>query len=96
MVNVKWTKRALADADSIAEYIAKDSVYYAKIQIKRFFDKVEILKIYPKIGRIVPERKQPNIRDLILGNYRLIYKVINKNQIHILTIHHSKRLLRNI
>ena len=96
MVNVKWTKRALTDVDSIAEYIAKDSVYYAKVQVKRFFDKVEILKSYPKIGRIVPEKKQPNTRELILGNYRLIYKVINNNLIHILTVHHSKRLLRNI
>ncbi len=96
MVDVKWTKRALMDIDNIADYIAKDSFHYAQIQVKRFFDKVEILKKYPSIGRIVPEKKQENIREIILGNYRVIYKIVSKEQIDILTVHHSKRLLKNI
>ena len=82
--------------DNIAEFIALDSVHYAKIQIKRFFDKVEVLKKYPHIGRIVPERNNPDLRELILGNYRIIYKIIASNRIDTITIHHSKRLLRNI
>ena len=96
MVDVKWTKRALKDIDNIADYIAKDSFHYAQIQVKRFFDKVEILKKYPSIGRIVPEKKQENIREIILGNYRVIYKIVSKEQIDILTVHHSKRLLKSI
>jgi len=96
MVDVNWTKRALKDIDNIAEYIAKDSFHYAQIQVKRFFDKSEILQKHPTIGRIVPEKKQNNIREIVLGNYRIIYKIISKDQIDILTVHHSKRLLRNI
>ena len=42
MVDVNWTKRALKDIDNIAEFIAEDSFYYAQVQVKRFFDKVEI------------------------------------------------------
>ena len=96
MVDVKWTKRALKDIDNIADYIAKDSFHYAQIQVKRFFDKAEILKNHPSIGRIVPEKKQDNIREIIIGNYRIIYKIVSKGQIDILTVHHSKRLLKNI
>ena len=96
MVDVNWTKRAIIDVDNIADFITKDSFYYAQIQVKRFFDKVEILKSYPEIGRMVPEINQTNIRELILGNYRIIYKLINNKQIDILTVHHSKRILKNI
>ena len=96
MVDVNWTKRALKDIDNIAEFIAEDSFYYAQVQVKRFFDKVEILKKYPTIGRVVPEKKQSNIREIILGNYRIIYKIISENKIDILTVHYSKRLLKNI
>lgn len=96
MVNVNWTKRAQKDIDHIADYIAKDSFHYAQIQVKRFFDKVEILKKHPSMGRIVPEKKQNNIREIIIGNYRIIYKIVSKEQIDILTVHHSKRLLKNI
>lgn len=96
MVTIKWTKKALKDIDDIAEFISLDSYYYAKIQVKRFFDKVEILKYYPHIGRTVPEINNPELRELILGNYRIIYKIISANRIDIITIHHSKRLLKNI
>jgi len=96
MVVIKWTNKALNDMENIAEYIALDSHCYAKIQIKRFFDKVEILKKYPFIGRIVPEKNNVNIRELILGNYRIIYKIISLHHIDVITIHHSKRLLKNI
>ncbi|MCF6223950.1 MAG: type II toxin-antitoxin system RelE/ParE family toxin [Flavobacteriaceae bacterium] len=75
MVNVNWTKRALKDIDHIADYIAKDSVHYAKIQVRRFLDKVEILKLFPNIGRIVPEKGQSDIREINLGNYRIIYRI---------------------
>jgi addiction module RelE/StbE family toxin len=96
MVVIKWTNRALKDMDNIAEFIALDSTHYAKIQIKRFFDKVELLKIYPHIGRIVPEKNNSDLREIVLGNYRIIYKIISPKHIDIITIHHSKRLLRNI
>ncbi|MES2140359.1 MAG: type II toxin-antitoxin system RelE/ParE family toxin [Bacteroidota bacterium] len=91
MVEIRWTPQAIEDINSIAEYIAKDSFRYAKIQTERFFDTTEILITKPGIGRIVPEIKKTNIRELILGNYRIIYKIISTKRIDILTIHHSAR-----
>jgi len=32
-----------------------------------------------------------NIRELIEGNYRIIYLIINDERIDILTVHHSAR-----
>ena len=94
MVEVKWTNQALDDIDNIAEYIAKDSVKYAKIQTERFFSITEILVTQPKSGRVVPETKKPNIRELILGNYRIIYKYVNSKRVDILTVHHSARQIK--
>ena len=91
MVEIRWTNQALDDIDNIAEYIAKDSLKYAKIQTLRFFEATEILITKPKIGRIVPEIKKSTIRELILGNYRIIYKFLNIKRVDILAVHHSAR-----
>jgi len=47
------------------------------------------------IGRIVPELNQQDIREIISGNYRIIYQNIETKLSYILTIHHSLRLLSN-
>ena len=94
MVKITWTDQSIDDIDIIAEFIAKDSLKYAKIQLQRFFDRVELLISHPNAGRIVPEVNDKTIRELILGNYRIIYKIVNNNQIDILTVHHSRRLLK--
>jgi toxin ParE1/3/4 len=42
------------------------------------------------MGRIVPEVEDPNIRELIIYSYRLIYEISQK-RIEILTIIHGKQ-----
>ncbi|MEA3447449.1 MAG: type II toxin-antitoxin system RelE/ParE family toxin [Bacteroidota bacterium] len=43
---------------------------------------------------MVPEIGASNIRELIEGNYRIIYRIVKEDQINILTIHHAARDLR--
>lgn len=95
MADVKWTPQSLEDVEDIALFIARDSEKYAKLQVHRFFLKTEILQTQPFAGRIVPEIGKKTIRELIQGNYRIIYKIVNANRIDILTVHHSRRLLTN-
>lgn len=77
------------------EFISKDSPKYAVIQIKRIRERAKILKKQPFPGRIVPETQNESIRELIPGNYRIIYRIISNDRIDILTVHHSARLLKN-
>lgn len=91
MVLINWTFQAKDDLKGIAEYISKDSKRYAKYQVFKIRNRTKILKKYIQIGKKVPEINQGNIRELIEGNYRIIYKIISKSQIDILTIHHSAR-----
>ncbi len=95
MVEVRWTVQANDDVENIAEYIAKDSEKYASIQVQRFIEATEVLETYPKTGRIIPETNLENLRELIVGNYRIMYAVISDTRVDILTVHHSKRLLSN-
>ena len=90
MVKVIWTDQALDDLDSICLFIARDSFQYAKLFAIRAFESTDQLEIFPKAGRVVPEINREYIREIILGNYRIIYRIITKN-VEILTIHHGAR-----
>jgi len=94
MVKITWTEQSLNDVENIAQFIATDSEKYAKVQVARFFNQSLILETFPYSGRIVPELNRSDIRELIQGNYRIIYKIISEYQIDILTIHHSRRQLK--
>jgi toxin ParE1/3/4 len=94
MVEVKWTNQSIDDIGNIAEFIAKDSVKYARLQVSIFFETCKILEQFPNAGRIVPEKGKENIRELIVGSYRIIYQIISLEKIDILTVHHSHRILK--
>ena len=91
MVQIDWTFQAKGDLKDIAEYISKDSKRYAKFQVARLKTQTRILKTQTRSGKIVPEINRENIRELIEGSYRIIYKIVEDNQIDILTIYHSAR-----
>lgn len=74
-MKLEWTEPALLDLESIREYIAKDSEYYAARFIARIIDAVETLTEFPLIGRYVPEAEDEKIRELLFHNYRIIYRV---------------------
>jgi addiction module RelE/StbE family toxin len=90
VAEVKWLPKALDDIDSIAEYISKDSVRYAEQLVAKIFERAELLETNPLIGRIVPEFRRTNLRELILGNYRIVY-LVYKDRIDIIRVYHSKR-----
>ncbi|HWZ16266.1 MAG TPA: type II toxin-antitoxin system RelE/ParE family toxin [Mucilaginibacter sp.] len=94
MVKIIWTPFALEDLQSIYDYIAKDSPYYANRFIDKLVDRVDILIDHPEAGKIVPEFENELIRELIEGSYRIIYKINSITEIGIVRIHHSARLLK--
>ena len=91
MVRINWTFQAKNDLIDIADYISKDSKLYAKRQVLKIRNRTNILKSHKLSGRKVPEIQDEDIREVIEGNYRIIYRVVNESRIDILTIHHSAR-----
>ncbi|HQW12704.1 MAG TPA: type II toxin-antitoxin system RelE/ParE family toxin [Saprospiraceae bacterium] len=81
------------DLKGIYDYISRDSVKFAKIETIKLKVRTTILKRHAFAGKPVPELNNDIFRELIEGNYRIIYKIIDLKTIHILTIHHSAREL---
>jgi len=95
MVKINWTDRAINDLQDIADYIARDSIRYAQLTVDKLFNHPAILIDKPDLGRIVPEFEDETIRELIKGNYRIIYRKVTEFRIDIITVHHCARLLNN-
>lgn len=91
-MKIIWSPLAIERASEIAEYIAIDKPLAAGKWINIVFSKVKQLESSPKSGRVVPEIGNDQFRELIFGNYRIIYRV-EKKQISILTIRHGKQIL---
>jgi len=94
-VEVIWQPQALNDISGIAEFISKESFSYAQIQTERFFERATVLQNFPLSGRIVPELGTEQLRELIIGSYRMIYYVASESRVEILTVHHNNMLLSN-
>ena len=92
MARLRWTPQALEDVEAICTYIARDSNYYARMFASQIIEKASTLESFPKAGRIVPESNREDVREMIHGSYRIIYRLIN-DEVQILTVHHSARLL---
>jgi toxin ParE1/3/4 len=89
MVIVRWTEDALRNVRDIAQYISQDSQEAADQLISEFFKKTALLEDHPKMGRIVPEKAIPNLRELLHKRYRIIYEIFNTDLRIILVLHQS-------
>jgi addiction module RelE/StbE family toxin len=92
---IVWTVRALADLREIHDYIARDSRRYAQIQVERLQDSALKLSRFPEVGRVVPEFPRGPWREILSGNYRLIYRVVaGEPRLLVLAVVHGHRLLK--
>jgi len=92
---VKWSPEATEDLESIAEYIARDSEFYARSVVSKILSISRKIPEQPMIGRIAPEIGEKKIRERFVYSYRLVYR-IQSSMITIVAIIHGKRLLENV
>ncbi len=95
MVKISWSQLALDDLKNIHAYIALDSQYYATNFIDKLVKKIKLLEKYPSSGRIVPEFENAEIRELIEGKYRIVYK-LGESEVTILRIQNFAKLFIEI
>jgi plasmid stabilization system protein ParE len=87
-----FTERFLDRVEECSDYIALDNIPKAVTWAEDVFSNCDKLQSNPNMGRIVPELRRPEIRELIHGNYRLIHEV-KTSQVDILTIWHTSQQL---
>jgi toxin ParE1/3/4 len=91
-MRIQWSPLAVERIGEISDYIAQDSPNAAERWVLSIFDRVKQVKDFKKSGRSVPEINRKDIRELILANYRIIYRVEPKI-ISILTVRHCRQIL---
>lgn len=91
-MRVVWSPLALAKVEEIADVIRYDKPGAAQKWVEELLDAAGSLVDLPRRGRKVPEIDRADIRELLLGNYRLIYR-IEDAVVSILTVRHGRQLL---
>jgi plasmid stabilization system protein ParE len=95
MAELIWTDHALTELEGIFDYIALDSSLYAQYTIQNILKASEILHTFPESGRHLPEFPNLPHRELLLGNYRIIYRYsAEQNSVNVVTVVHGSRLLK--
>jgi plasmid stabilization system protein ParE len=88
-----WSPQATEDVEAIRSYVARDSGHYASLLVERIVGAVDRLETFPLSGRMVPEVGDESLREVVYGNYRIVYR-LKPDLIEIVTVFHAARLLR--
>lgn len=88
------SSNAKLDLFKTVQYIADDNPKAAHNWFKDIKDTIKKLSSFPNLGRIVPEYSDDTIREIIKGQYRIVYRInMNDETICIIAVHHSRRHL---
>ena len=91
MTLVRWTDQAADDLRAIREFIERDSPRYGRLVAERLFDATQRLEVSPLSGRVVPELGRDDVREIILGEYRIVYRLKGETVV-LVTVFRSSRL----
>jgi len=89
-VRVIWSYASVDDLEAAAEYLHRDSPAFSSSFVLCALEAGRSLSVFPGRGRVVPELKNDNIREIFIYNYRLIYR-IEKDKVSILGLIHGRR-----
>lgn len=95
MSRLIWSPRAIADLEAIRNHIALDSEQYASLVVSRLIAATDRLLQFPESGRMVPEFGRPNLRELVLRPYRIVYR-LQGDVVEIATVFHGARMVRDL
>ncbi|MCF8080822.1 MAG: type II toxin-antitoxin system RelE/ParE family toxin [Desulfobacterales bacterium] len=90
-MNLFWTLTARNDLKAIRRYIAVDNPSAAKRWVDRLRSRAKKALQAPLAGRKVPEFSREDIRELIAGNYSIVYQVF-EDRLVVLTVFEGHRL----
>jgi len=91
-MKIVWSFIAAGNIIESNRYISKDNPDAARDVIKDIYEAGNSIKKFPEKGRVVPEFRKNNIREIFCRGYRIIYKIEAKI-ITILTVRHMRQHL---
>jgi toxin ParE1/3/4 len=94
MTQIVWTKKSLRDLEAIEGYVAQHNPVAAKRLVQKIIRRTDRLKLFPKSGGLVEEDELRRYRQVIQGNYRVVYRYDEtRNTAVVVTVIHAARLL---
>jgi plasmid stabilization system protein ParE len=83
---------ALSDLERIVAYIAPHNTVAAERMGNRLLDAALSVSTSPERGRIVPEFRRPELREIIFRSYRIIYRINDSDKsVEIVRFWHGAR-----
>lgn len=89
-----WSDRARNDLREIARYISRSNPQNARAFVLRLQARARSAATAPRAGRRVPEFDAEDLREVIEGNYRIIYQR-SRRRVEVVTVIEGHRLLRS-
>lgn len=87
-----WSRISRNDLRDIVRYISRDSSLHAQAFAYRLMAHTDRLQEHPESGRMVPERRDPLIRELLFRPYRIVYRLDHERKlVEIVRVWHSSR-----
>ena len=90
-MKVAWTDQALNRLAAIREHVAQDNPAAALRLVASLVERVDSLSRFSRRGRLVPVHAAQGLRELIDGNFRIVYRV-RAGTVEILTVFERHRL----
>lgn len=72
---IAYTQLALNDLKEIEAYIALDSQAMAQKWVQKIIDRIQQLRRFPEMGKLAPEFESPEISQIVLGKYKIVYRI---------------------
>lgn len=91
-MKLRWSQQAVEDLLKIGRYIAEDNPAAARRWVERLRQRARQAAEFPQAGRMVPEHSRPELREVIAGNYRIVY-LVGGDVIEVMTVFEGHRLL---
>lgn len=88
---IYWTQQARDDLRAVRDHIARDAPATASAYVRKLRTSVGRLREFPQSGQVVPEIGREELREVLQGDYRLIYRV-SDGRVDILAVFHSSRV----
>ena len=87
-VPVIWTDEAKEDLRDVLHYLSRYPSAYVDDWSDQLSRKLNLLASFPEMGRMYPNRNLTYLREILIGNYRLLYIYLNE-QITIIRVKHQ-------
>lgn len=87
---VLWTESARSDLDEAIAYVGRRSPVAAFRLLNDILERASSLNMLSERGRIIPELNDTSLREVIVGNYRLMYR-LSPGEISIVAFLHGAR-----